>query len=168
MVKHKHSLQMDPRVTVPVKELLQNRVRKIKYKKGFSNADIVSDHGTTSVHARIIFTLFELMILDVISGDIVYIDKKRKNRFYVEMKTVSKEFIEGKGITDKMKIPMLDLRASKYKAPFIAYDTGYRITAPCDVFIPSYLFSYLIDEVNKGRRYSKANKRFNFADVNGD
>jgi len=167
-MKNKHSLKMDPRITVTAVDLLQHRVKRIKYKKGFSNVDIVSDHGTTAAYSKIIFSLFELMILDVIAGDIVYIDKKRKNRFYVETKTVSKEFIDGKGITENMRIPMLDLSVTKYKAPFIAYDTGYLSAAPCDVFVPSYLFSALIEEVNNGKKYSKVNKKFNFAKANGD
>ena len=50
----------DNRVITTVKDLLQNKVKRIKYKPGFSNADITSDHGTTSVYSKVLFKLLQL------------------------------------------------------------------------------------------------------------
>ena len=152
----------DERVVVTVVDLLKDRVDKIKYKKGFSNKDMTSDHGTTTVYAKVLFKLLELMILDVIEGHIVYFNKRVRSRFYVDYTPAGKNLIMGKGIKEEMKIPLVDFRVTKYRMPLIAFDPGYKNSSPCQAFIPSYLYSLLIEKVNSGKKYSKSTKDFWF------
>lgn len=148
----------DPRVIVSVADLLQDRLENIKYKPGHGARSISSDGGTTRVYSTVLFKLLELMIMDVIAGNIVYFDRKVKSMFYVDFKPASQELIRGKGIKEDMKIPLVDFKVTKYRMPIIVFDPGYKASTPCECFIPPYLYSMLIDEVNKGKKYPKSNK----------
>lgn len=150
----------DPRVIVPIADILQGRVDKIKFKPGFNAKSVVSDGGTTRVYSAVLFRLMELMIMDVIAGDIVYLDKKRKAMFYVDYMPVAASMIEGTSIKENMKIPLVNLRLTNYKMPIIAFDPGYKYSTPCICRIPLYLYVMLIEEVNKGRKYPKSVKDF--------
>lgn len=152
----------DERVVVTVVDLLKDRVDKIKYKKGFSNRDITADHGTTTVYAKVLFKLLELMILDVIEGHIVYFNKRVKARFYVDYTPAGKNLIMGKGIKKDMKIPLVDFKVTRYRMPLIAFDPGYRRATPCQVYVPSYLYSLLVEKINAGKKYTKSTKDFWF------
>ena len=61
-----------------------------------------------------------------------------------------------------MKIPKVDFRVSGYRMPMVAFDPGYPNSTPCEVFVPSYLYSMLIDKVNSGMKYTKSIKDFWF------
>lgn len=152
----------DERIIVTVKDLLQGRLKKIKYKKGFSNKDVVTDHGTTSVYAAVLFKLLELMIMDVIDGHIVYFNRRLKARFYVDWQPVSASMIAGKGITENMKTPLVDFKVSGYKMPLLTFDPGYKNSTPCQLFVPSYLYAMLIEKVNEGFKYTKGIKEYWF------
>lgn len=152
----------DERVVVTVVDLLKDRVKKIKYKKGFNNASITADHGTTTVYAKVLFKLLELMILDVIEGHIVYFSRRVKSRFYVDWTPAGKNLIMGKGIKDDMKIPLVDFKVTRYRMPLIAFDPGYTRSTPCQVYVPSYLYSLLVEKVNSGKKYTKSSKDFWF------
>lgn len=152
----------DERVIVTTKDLLAGRVKKIKYKKGFTNADITSDHGTTAVYTKILFKLLELMIMDVIEGHIVYFSKKAKSIFYIDFRQASRELLLGKGAHKDMNTPLVDFKKTKYRMPIVSFDPGYVGSEPCMVFVPSYLYSMLIDKVNAGTTYIKSNKDFWF------
>lgn len=155
-------LQSDERVVVTVKDLLQHKVNKIKYKKGFTNKDISSDLGTTSVYSKVLFKLLELMIMDVIEGHIVYFNRKSKARFYVDWTPASPALIAGKGLKENMRIPKVDFKKSGYRMPLVAFDPGYAKSTPCQVYVPAYIYSMLVNKVNEGMRYTKSAKDFWF------
>lgn len=150
----------DERVIVSVADLLQDRLEGIKYKPGHTSRTITSDGGTSRVYSTILFRLLELMIMDVIAGHVVYFDRSVKSMFYVDYKPASQAIIMGKGIKENMKIPLVDFRATNYRMPIIAFDPGYKGSTPCECFVPPYLYSMLIEEVNKGRKYPKSTKDF--------
>lgn len=152
--------ETDPRVIVSVADLLQNKLDKINYKPGRNAKTISSDGGTSRVYSTVLFKLLELIIIDVIAGNVVYFDRKVKSMFYVDFKPASQELIQGKGIKEDMKIPLVDFKVTNYRMPIIVFDPGYKAATPCECFIPPYLYSMLIDEVNKGKRYPKSNKVF--------
>jgi len=152
-------LKTTHKIITPLSELLHGKVDKIKYKKGFSNKDIVSDHGTSQVYAKILFKLLELMIMDVIEGYIVYFNKYSTSFLYVDTRPVSQAFIKGEYDKEDMKIPKIDLKVTNYRTPFIAFDPGGHGT-PCLVNVPIYLFSLLIEKVNEGKKYAKSTKDF--------
>jgi hypothetical protein len=152
--------ETDQRVIVSVADLLQDRLENIKYKPGYGSRTITSDGGTSRVYSTVLFRLLELMIMDVIAGHVVYFDRNVKSMFYVDYKPASQEIISGKGIREDMKIPLVDFKATNYRMPIIVFDPGYKASTPCECFIPPYLYSMLIDEVNKGKKYPKSNKVF--------
>jgi hypothetical protein len=78
--------------------------------------------------------------------------------FYVDYKPASQEIISGKGIKENMKIPLVDFKVTNYRMPIILL-TGYKASTVCEFFIP-YLYSMLIDEVNKGKKYPKVIRYF--------
>lgn len=150
----------DERVIVSVADLLHDRLEPIKYNKGFNAKSITSDGGTSRVYSTVLFRLLELMIMDVISGNIVYFDRKVKSMFYVDYKPASENMILGEGITEDMKIPLIDFKVTRYRVPVILFDPGYSTSTPCECYIPPYLYSMLIEEVNKGKKYPKSKKVF--------
>jgi hypothetical protein len=152
--------ETDQRVIVSVADLLQDRLENIKYKPGSGSRTITSDGGTSRVYSTVLFRLLELMIMDVIAGHVVYFDRSVKSMFYVDYKPASREIISGKGLKENMKIPLVDFKATNYRMPIIVFDPGYKASTPCECFIPPYLYSMLIDEVNKGKKYPKSNKVF--------
>jgi hypothetical protein len=152
----------DERVVVTVVDLLQDRLDRINYKKGYSAKDVHSDGGTSRSYSVVLFKLMELMIMDVIEGKVVYFDRKAKSMFYVDFRPASADMIAGKGLKDDMKIPLIDFQMTNYRVPFIAFDPGSEASTPCQCYIPPYLYSMLIDEVNKGRKYPKSTKDFSF------
>lgn len=152
--------ETDERVIVSVADLLQDRLDLVKYKPGCTSRSITSDGGTSRVYSTVLFRLMELMIMDVIAGHVVYFDKKVKSMFYVDYKPASQSIIMGKGIKKDMKIPLVDFKVTNYRMPIIAFDPGYSASTPCECFVPPYLYSMLIEEVNKGRKYPKSTKDF--------
>jgi hypothetical protein len=58
-----------------------------------------------------------------------------------------------------MKIPLVDFKVTNYRMP-IFFDPGYKASTVCECFIPPYLYSMLIDEVNKGKKYPKVIRYF--------
>ena len=100
-------------------------------------------------------------MLDVIAGDIVYFNRKKKGHFFVYDWAPTKSFIQGKGLDKEMQIPKLDLTANGFKIPVVAYDPG-RDLKLCKVFMPSYLYGVLIESVNAGKKYPKSFKKFWF------
>jgi len=150
----------DQRVIVSVADLLQDRLDAIAYKPGHGAKTISSDGGTSRVYSTVLFKLLELMIMDVIAGHVVYFDRNVKSMFYVDYKPASQAIIQGKGIKEEMKIPLVDFKVTNYRMPIIAFDPGYKASTPCECFVPPYLYSMLIDQVNKGKKYPKSTKDF--------
>ena len=148
------------KVVVPFTELIKGHMGTPKYKKGFSNKDIAVDHGNDIVYNRILFRLFELMIMDVIDGDIVYFDKKLGSKMYVDMQPASASMIQGKGL-NKRRIEKIDFSVTRFKVPFVAFDPGGE-RSMCKVKIPMYLYNELIKKVNAGQVYPKGVKKFWF------
>jgi hypothetical protein len=97
--------------------------------------------------------------MDVIAGHVVYFDRNVKSMFYVDYKPASQEIISGKGIKENMKIPLVDFKVTNYRMPIILL-TRYKASTVCECFIPPYLYSMLIDEVNKGKKYPKVIRYF--------
>lgn len=147
-------------VVISMAELLAGELKKIKYKSGFNNKDIVSDGGTSRAYSAVLFRLMELIVMDVIAGHIVYFNKKRGSKFYVDYQPAGPELIKGKGIKDDMDFPLVDLRVTRYRMPIIAFDPGYKNSTPCVCIVPKYLYAMLIEEVNKGKKYPKGLKDF--------
>jgi hypothetical protein len=57
-----------------------------------------------------------------------------------------------------MKIPLVDFKVTNYRMPIIlTRDIKLQL---CECFIPPYLYSMLIDEVNKGKKYPKVIRYF--------
>lgn len=153
-------LQADERIIVPVADLLDNKVNRIKYKSGFNASNMSSDGGNSRAYSVILFRLLELMIMDVIAGDIVYFDRKVKSMFYVDYEQAPDFVIEGTRIKEDLKTPMIDMKMTNYRFPFIAFDPGYKGSSPCKCTIPNYLYVMLIEEINKGRKYPKSRNTF--------
>jgi hypothetical protein len=143
--------ETDQRVIVSVADLLQDRLENITYKPGHGSRTITSDGGTSRVYSTVLFRLLEL-IMDVIAGHVVYFDRNVKSMFYVDYKPAT-EIISG--IKENMKIPLVDFKVTNYRMPIILFDPGYKASTVCECFIPPYLYSMLIDEVNKGKKYPK-------------
>lgn len=142
--------------------LLDKRVKNIKYTRGVGgNRSITSDGGTSEAYGVILFKLLEMMMLDVIAGDIVYFNRKKKGFFFVYDWPPTASYIRGKGLDKDMKIPVLELSKNGYKVPIIAYDPGGDFHL-CKVHIPSYLYGVLIESVNAGKKYAKGFKKFWF------
>jgi hypothetical protein len=156
----KIKLNVDERIIVPIVDLLNNKVDRIKYKPGFNALSISSDGGNSKAYSVILFKLLELMIMDVIAGDIVYFNKKIKSMFYVDYEAAPDFVIQGKNIKKDLKTPLIDMRMTNYRFPFIAFDPGYKNSSPCKCIIPNYLYVMLIEEINKGRKYPKSTKNF--------
>jgi hypothetical protein len=149
-----------PNVIVPMADLLDKELKKIKFKEGFTTKDITSDGGTSRVYSAVLFRLMELIVMDVIAGDIVYFNKRVGSRFYVDFKPAGTEIINGEGVTEDMGFPLVDLRVTRYRMPIIVFDPGYKTSSPCTCIVPKYLYAMLIEEVNKGRKYPKGTKEF--------
>lgn len=152
----------DERVIIPAPDFLKDKVKKIKYKKGFNNSDIDSHHKTSGVYAKILFRLLELMVMDVIAGHTVYFNKRTKARIYVDYREVLFKNILSAEALAKPHIPRVDFSKTKMRTPFIAFDTGYKNSSPCLVKVPEYLYIDLINQVNEGKRFSKSMKDFFF------
>ena len=150
---------LDRDIIVSFAKLIKGHTETIKYKKGFTNKDITSNRRTTHVYSKIMYHLFELMIDDVISGDVVYLDKKRGAMFYVDFMKAPESVILGKSFKKNIKAPLIDLKVTNYRMPFIAYDPGGD-TYVCKMIIPLHLYSRLVTEVNKGKKYVKGTKKF--------
>lgn len=161
-MKDKNKFVTHERVIVCVADLLQGRLEKIKHKPGYTNKDITSDGGTTRAYSKILFRMIELMILDVIAGDVVYFDRRRKSRLYVDYKPATERMILGEGLdkTNRVIDEEIDFTITRYRVPIIAFDPGYAQANPCEVRIPPYLYNKLIKAVNSGKRYSKSPKDF--------
>lgn len=151
----------DARVTIPAPDFFKGK-KRIKYKKGFKNADIDSRHKTTGVYTKVFFRLLELMVMDVIEGDVVYLNKRTKARLYVDYREVLFKNILSAAKLARPHIPKVDFSLTKMRTPFIAFDTGYVNSSPCFVRIPEYLYIDLIHKINGGKRYSKGMKDFWF------
>jgi hypothetical protein len=80
--------------------------------------------------------------------------------FYVDYKPASQEIISGKGIKENMKIPLVDFKVTQLQNANNTFDPGYKASTVCECFIPPYLYSMLIDEVNKGKKYPKVIRYF--------
>jgi hypothetical protein len=160
--KNKQRLKSDDRIVLSVSDLLHEKVDKIKYNDGFSNSDITKARNTSAVYNKVLFRLMELMIMDVIEGDLVYFNRRSKARFSVHYWMTHKELIEGKGIHDNMETELVDLTKTNYRMPVIAFDPGYKNSKLCLTYIPKYLYGMLIDKVNEGKKYPQSNKRFWF------
>ena len=146
----------DERINITAESILRNRVKKIKYKGDFTNSAISSSRRTSYVHATILFKLFELIMLDVIEGVMVFLNKKQGAKFYVDSVQPSKEYITGKGLDKRdTRMPVIDLRATGYRIPMVVFDPGYKRARLCEVRIPYYLYALLIDQVNSGKKYIK-------------
>ena len=139
--------------------LFENTVPDIKHKKGFTNKDITSNKSNHYAYSVILYKLLELVLLDVIDGNIVYLDAKKAAKLYVDTAPARPEIILGKN-AEKAKIPLIDFRASGYKVPIVIFDTGYKSSSLMQCYIPKYLYSALIDNVNRGKKYPKGNKVF--------
>ena len=57
-------------IVVPCTRLFEGSVSRINYSKGYSNKSITSNHSTEYAYSTIMYKLFELIILDVIAGNI--------------------------------------------------------------------------------------------------
>jgi hypothetical protein len=57
-----------------------------------------------------------------------------------------------------MKIPLVDFKVTNYRMPILL--TRDKASTVCECFIPPYLYSMLIDEVNKGKKYQKVIRYF--------
>lgn len=150
---------IDLDVVVSFTKLFKGHTKKIKYKEGFRNKDITTNRRTTHVYNKIMYTLFELMIIDVIEGHVVYLDKKRGARLYVDFMAAPASVIEGKNIKKDRKAPLIDLQVTGYKMPFIAYDPGGS-THVCKMNIPMHLYTQLVLAVNTGKKYIGGTKKF--------
>lgn len=155
-------LRANSAIVSSVTRLLENKVDKIKFKEGFKAADITTDKGTPLAYNKIFFRLMELMMLDVIEGNIVCFNKNTNACFYVHDWITHKELFEGKGIKEDRKIPLVDFKATGYKMPVVVFDPGYRDSELCKVFIPEYLYGMLIERVNEGKKYPKTVKKLWF------
>lgn len=155
----------DDRVIVSVVDLLHDKLKPIKYKPGFTAKSINSDHGNSRAYSTILFKLMELMIMDVIAGNIVYFDRKVKSMFYVDFYPAPEAMIRGEGRHENNKIDLIDFSVTRYRVPFIAFDPGYKNSTVCFCHIPPYLYNALIQEVNNGRTYPKSTKVY-FANKN--
>lgn len=156
------SKREDERVVIPAPDFLRDKVKKIKYKKGFNNADIDSHHKTSGVYVKILFRLLELMVMDVIAGHTVYFSKRTKARIYVDYRDVLMKNIMSAEELAKPHIPRVDFSVTRMRTPFIAFDTGHSKSSPCLLRIPEYLYIDLINQVNKGMKYAKSMKEFFF------
>jgi hypothetical protein len=144
-------------IVTPLTVLLEGSVKKIDHKQGFTNKDITSNHSTEYAYSTIMYKLMELVILDVIEGNIVYLDSKRKAKVYVDYEPAKTEMIMGKN-ADNAIIPLIDFRASKYRVPIIVFDTGYKDSSLMKCFLPKYLYGALVEKVNTGKQYPKGTK----------
>ena len=146
-------------IIVPCTRLFEGAVPRINYSKGYSNKSITSNHSTEYAYSTIMYKLFELIILDVIAGNIVYLDSKRKAKLYVDSKPATTEIIMGKN-AEKAGISLIDFRASRYTIPVMIFDTGYKSSTLMQCFLPKYLYSALVDNINSGKKYPKGTKVF--------
>ena len=150
-------LKPDDAIVTGVTQLFRNKVNKIEMEgKAY---DISGERRVSSVYNVVFFKLMELMIMDVIEGNLVYFHKATGAKFSVHDWLVHSELIEGKGIHDNMMTPLVDLKVTGYKMPVIVFDPGYKNSALCKVFIPQYLYSMLVHKVNEGKKYFKSNKK---------
>jgi hypothetical protein len=161
-VRNKQKLVPDDRVVISVASLLKGKVDAVKYEKGFSNKHIAANCHTNTVYNKVLYRLLELMIMDVIEGDLVYFHRETKARFSVHYWMTHPELIEGKGIHDDMETNLVDLSKTNYRMPVIVFDPGYKDSPLCLTYIPSYLYGMLIDKVNEGKKYPQSIKRLWF------
>jgi hypothetical protein len=158
-VKRIKKFPANPSIIKSVTALFEGNVDRIKYLKGFNNASISSDGGTSVVYMLMLYDLLEMMIRDVIAGDLVYFGKDKKAFFYVGFITASEDLIMGKGIERCVDIPLVDFRITGYKMPYIFLDTGHPSTKPAICKIPRHLYIELINAVNKGKKYISSPKK---------
>lgn len=151
----------DDRVSIPATSFFKDKDR-IKYKKGFTNADIDTRHKTSGVYTKIFFRLLELMIMDVLEGHVVYLNKRTKARFYVDYRDVLLKNVISAEKLAKPHIPRVDLTLTKMRTPIIAFDSGHANSSLCFVRIPEYLYIDMINKVNSGKKFSRGKKEFWF------
>lgn len=120
----------------------------LKYKKGYSISDYSTSRMNIRVFIKIFFRLLELMLLDVAEGHTVILDKKLNSQFFVVMRNVPTHFSD----TFKGGITKIDLKKSKYMLPHFAFSPGDN-HSPALVRAPKMIWSYLIEQVNAGKKY---------------
>lgn len=152
----------DPRVIVPLTSLVKDGIKQIKYRKGFTNTDVCKSHKTERIYAKVMFRLLELMIMDVLDGNIVYFSKRTGARFYVDYRDVTIKNVLNAGKFGRPDIEKVDFGVTNMRTPFVAFDPGYKGSGPCLVTVPKYLYNDLIHRVNGGKKYAKASKDFWF------
>ena len=144
-------------------ELMAGKHFKIKFKDGIKLKDLVPHRHLITMYLKVLYRLLELMLLDVAEGHTVYLDKKRKSRFFVVMEPASQEFILGKGWDESSDLTKIDLKATGYSVPKFAFDPGYKNSTPTLVSAPRAIWSVLIENANKGKKYGRpTNKKFSF------
>lgn len=155
----KRLVDVDDDIIVAFTKLFKNKAERIEYNKGFKNESITTNRRTSHVYNKVMYYLFELMITDVINGDIVYLDKKKGARFYVDFSPAPESLILGENIKENRQAPLVNLRMTNYRMPFIAYDPGGERHV-CKVVIPMHLYIQLVLKVNSGKKYPKSTKKF--------
>lgn len=149
----------DAKIIKSLRDIME--FKRIKYKKGFSNRSLTTTHKTSIVYMHVLFTMLELMLLDVVDGDTVFLDKKKGSRLYVDSRPVDVAMVGGKGWDEKKaKSPKVDLRASGYRMPIFAFDPGPSTSRPALIHAPWYIYTALVENINAGKKYGKPLKRF--------
>jgi len=152
-----------PDIVVKAVELFSKaKVKTIKFNDGMSAEKFLKrKEGAPVVTNKIIGSLMELMILDVINGDIVYFNKKLNSSFSVNSRPILSNFFKGKSHKGVVTpVPKLDVAAAGFKYPIIVFDPGREGDRLMLTVVPRFLYALLTDNINNGKRYIKSSKEY--------
>ena len=152
----------DARIVIPAIELFfDGAVKTIKYNEGVTSHSFTAGMGITVAARRILNTLVELMILDVLEGKVVYFNKKLNSSFSVNHRPVMDSFFKGSSHENtKVAIPKLDVIKSGFKYPIVVFDPGREKDQLCLTVIPRVFYALLTDNINNGKTYPKSTKEY--------
>lgn len=151
----------DPRIVIPVRDLFfDGIVKSITYSEGHSSHSFTNGEGVTVAAMRILATLVELMILDVLEGKVVYFNEKLGASFSVNHRPILDKFFKGESHKNtRLEIPKLDVIKAGFKYPIIVFDPGGQSDL-CLTVIPRYLYALLTDKINRGKTFPKSKKEY--------
>jgi len=155
--------EKSPEIIVPATRILQlGGLKTIKFNKGMSAEKFLGvKEGAPRVAKKILGSLIELMMLDVIEGDYVYLNKQMNASISVNNKPILDSFFSAESHPNtQTEIPKLDVIKAEFKYPIIVFDPGREKDRLMLTVIPRFLFALLIDNVNSGKIYTKNKKEY--------
>ena len=134
----------------------------MKFNKGMTAEKFLgTKEGVPKVAKKILSTLLELMVLDVIEGDYVYINRHMNASLSVNHRPILDSFFNADSHPNVVvEIPKLDVIKAEFKYPIIVFDPGRPKDRLMLTVVPRYLFALLIDNVNNGKKYTKNKKEY--------